>query len=105
MAAQEKQTYTQVKDRYETLRQVAREVVHDGLGPVMPNKRGAAILKNDISLDGLTFQCQNELRKWENTGLRRVVWDWDVVQKNIGLILNALNYRYGIKTFIYVVRA
>ena len=81
MTAQMKQPYTQVKSRYEILRQMAREVVHEDLASVMPNKYGAAILKSNISLDGLTFQCLKELRKWEKNGLRRVTWDWDTVQK------------------------
>ncbi len=81
MTAQMKQPYTQVKSRYEILRQMAREVVHEDLASVMPNKYGAAILKSNISLDGLTFQCLKELRKWEKNGLRRVAWDWDTVQK------------------------
>ena len=63
MTEQLKPTYTQVKSRYETLRQVAREAAHEALAPVMVNKRGAAILKSEISLDGLTFQCLKELKR------------------------------------------
>lgn len=32
--------------------------------------------------DGITFNCQKELRKWEQTGSRRVAWDWDKVLKS-----------------------
>jgi len=81
MTAQTKPTYTQVKSRYEILRQVAREVAHEGLTPVLPNKRGAAILKSEISFDGFTSDCQKELQKWEKKGSRRVAWDWSAVQK------------------------
>ena len=81
MTTQSRPTYTQVKTRFEFLREVARESTWEGLSAVMSNKRDMAILKNSISLDGLTFNSQRELRKWEKTGLRRVAWDWDAVQK------------------------
>ncbi len=81
MMAQLKPSYTEVKNHYEVLRQVARETAQEGLAHVTPNKQGIAILKNDISLNGFTPQCQKELRKWEKTGLRRVAWDWGTVQK------------------------
>ncbi len=78
---QEKPTYKQVQNRYDTLRQVARKIAFEELAPVIPNKRGMAILKSTISLDGFTFDCQKALRKWEKTGLRRVAWDWDEILK------------------------
>jgi len=68
MTTQRKPIYIQVKSRYEDLRQVAREITHERLASVIPNKRGTAVLKSDISLDGLTLNCQKELRKWEKSG-------------------------------------
>lgn len=79
MTANPKPTYTQVKNQYESLREFAREVAYEQLAPVMTNKQGKAVLKSAISLDGLTFDCQRVLRKWEKTGLRSVAWDWDTV--------------------------
>ncbi|MGI9281659.1 MAG: hypothetical protein ACR2PX_18795 [Endozoicomonas sp.] len=81
MTAQPKLTYSLVKNRYEALRQVAREATHEGLPTVLINKRSMAIQKDTISLEGFTFKSQHELKKWELHGLRRVAWDWDVVQK------------------------
>ncbi len=81
MTSQEKPTYRQVQSRYETLRQVARKIAFENLSPVMPNKQGMAILKSTITLDGVTLDCQRELRKWGKSGLRRVAWDWDEVLK------------------------
>jgi len=71
MAAQKKINYAQVKDRYETLRQTARNSAHDVLPSVVHNKRKTAVLKKYITLDGFTFDCQRELKKWEKIGSRR----------------------------------
>lgn len=81
MSAQPKPTYTQVKGRYEKLREIALKIAHDDFDAVMSNKRGKAILRDEIKLDVFTFKSQHELRRWEKTGLRRVAWDWDAVQK------------------------
>ncbi len=32
-------------------------------------------------LDGISMNCQKELRKWGKSGLRRVTWDWGQVLK------------------------
>lgn len=82
MASKQQLHYSQVQSRYEALRNTAREVAHEGFPEVMSNKRGAAILKSHISLEGLTISCQRELRKWENSGSRRVAWDWELVLKS-----------------------
>jgi len=39
MTGQQKLTYTQVKDRYETLRREARDAAHKNLSPVLINKK------------------------------------------------------------------
>jgi hypothetical protein len=71
MSAQPKPTYTQVKGRYEKLREIALKIAHDDFDAVMSNKRGKAILRDEIKLDVFTFKSQHELRRWEKTGLRR----------------------------------
>lgn len=81
MIAQQKPSYTQVKNHYDTLRETARGIAYEQLPSTLLNKQGALILKNTITLDGLTFNCQKELRKWEKTSLRRVTWDWSMVLK------------------------
>ncbi len=81
MVAHNKLSYTHVKDRYETLRKAARNGAFDVLPSVIYNKKNKAILKKSITLDGFTFDCQRELKKWEKIGSRRVVWNWDAVQK------------------------
>lgn len=81
MAAEQKPTYTQVKCLYASLRQTSLEAAQESLPPVLRNKRGMAIVKDSISLDQFTFKSQHELKRWENSGLRRVAWDWDAVQK------------------------
>jgi len=42
--------------------------------------------------DGITFNCQKELRKWEQTGSRRVAWDWDKVLKSYRAHPKRFNY-------------
>ncbi|WP_339065788.1 hypothetical protein [Teredinibacter turnerae] len=81
MTAAQKTSYNQVKCLYASLRQTSLEAAHDGLPPVLRNKRGVAIIKNSIFLDQFTFKSQLELKRWENSGLRRVAWNWDAVQK------------------------
>ena len=81
MTAQLNPTYTQVKNSFESLRELALKIAHDDLRPVISNKRQQAVLKNEIQLDTFTFNTQRELRKWKKTGLRGVAWDWDAVQK------------------------
>lgn len=81
MVAQKKPTYTEVKSLYENLRDKFRDVAHEEFPSVMLNRNKDAILKSDISLDGITLKCLKELRKWEETGLRQVSWDWDKVIK------------------------
>lgn len=76
-----RQTYTQVKHRYEQLRQTAFEAAYKILPNVMPNKHGMAVLKQSVSFDTLTFEAQHQLRRWEKSGLRRVAWNWDEVRK------------------------
>lgn len=82
MISQQKPSYTQIKSHYEMLRITAREIAHEQLASTLLNKQGALILKNNITLDGLSFNCQKELRKWEKMSARRVTWDWDKVLKS-----------------------
>ena len=81
MSAQSKPTYTQVKSKFAQMRQTALEAAHETLPPVLSNKRGMAITKSEISLDGFTFKGQHELKRWENSDFRRVAWNWEAVQK------------------------
>ena len=81
MAVKQKRSYTEVKDYYEILRDEARIATHEELPVSLPNKKGGLIPRNLISLDGFTFDCQNQLRRWEVSGTRRVAWDWRMVQK------------------------
>lgn len=73
--------YPQVKSRYQGLRDSALEIAHASLPPVLSNKRGIAIVKSAISLEGFTFKSQHALKRWESEGVRRAAWDWDAVQK------------------------
>lgn len=81
MTAIKKIPYEQVKCLYASLRQASLDAAQEGLPPVLRNKRGVAIVKDAISLDQFTFKSQRELKRWENSGVRRVAWDWDAVQK------------------------
>ena len=81
MTHQSKLNYQQVIDKYESIRDVAREVAQDQLPSILRNSNGESILKDSISLNGLNVDCLKELRKWESSGLRRVAWNWDHVLK------------------------
>ena len=81
MAIQSKPNYLQVIDKYEALREIAREVAHEQLPMVMMNNKGASVLRDTITLDGITNNCKKELRRWEKSGTRRVAWNWDHVIK------------------------
>jgi len=50
VTAQLKPTYTQVKNRFESLRELALKIAHDDLRPVISNKRQQAVLKMKYSL-------------------------------------------------------
>jgi len=43
---------------------------------VLRSKKGA-VQKESISFQPLDMRALKELRKWENTGLRKAAWDWD----------------------------
>lgn len=81
MKPQQKITYNEVKCRYESLREVSRKAALNQLPQILPNKRGQAVSKNDISFDGFTFKVDRALRAWQRTAVRRVDWDWETVQK------------------------
>lgn len=81
MSAQEKLGYSQVVDRYEALRELSRDVAHDQFPSIMTNRKGVTVLKDAITLEGITLDCKKELRKWEKSGTRRVAWDWDTVTR------------------------
>lgn len=82
MNQQQKPTYTEVKNRYEALRQVAREVAHDSLAPVLVGKSGQAVSKAHIELGGFDQKCEKALRVYQRSSHRRVSWDWDEVRKS-----------------------
>lgn len=44
MISQQKPSYTEVKNHYETLRKAARDITHEQLTPTLLNKQGALIL-------------------------------------------------------------
>ncbi|WP_308365444.1 MULTISPECIES: hypothetical protein [unclassified Microbulbifer] len=81
MAAHLKPTYKEVKSKYEGLRFLSRKLAYETLPPVMRNRLGEAILRDNVSLDGFTLEAQRKLKSWETAGLRRVAWDWEEVTK------------------------
>lgn len=81
MVLKQKRSYAEVKDYYEILRDDARIATHEELPAALLNKKGGLISKSIIHLDGFTFDCQHQLRRWEVSGSRRVAWDWRTVQK------------------------
>jgi len=81
MLPEQKRSYTEVKNHYEILRDDARIATYEELPAALLNKKGGLISKKCIHLDGFTFDCQHQLRKWEVSGARRVAWDWRTVQK------------------------
>lgn len=82
MSAQLKPSYKAVKEKFEMVRQISREVAYEQLSPVLKNRFGQAILRGNIGLDGFTFEAQRKLKSWERSGSRRVAWDWDEVTKS-----------------------
>lgn len=80
MNTQPKPAFTPVTNKFESLREVARNATSESLAPVMSNKYGEAVLTSEVSLQGFNVNSQKELRRWENTGVRRVAWDWETVQ-------------------------
>ncbi len=81
MVLKKKRNYAEVKNYYETLRHEARIATHEELPAALLNNKGRLISKDIIRLDGFTFGCQHELRRWEVSGARRVAWDWRTVQR------------------------
>lgn len=82
MTAQLKPSYKEVKEKFEKVREISREVTYEQLAPVLKNRVGQAILRGNIGLDGFTFEAQRKLKSWERHGLRRVAWDWEAATKS-----------------------
>ena len=78
---QTKVTYSEVKERYEKLRLIARQAAHNSLKKVILNKRGQPIKKDDVSMQGFDMECIRALKRYEASPNRRVFWDWTIVQK------------------------
>ncbi|MCW8875492.1 MAG: hypothetical protein OQK04_01065 [Kangiellaceae bacterium] len=74
-------SYDEIKCRYEKLRRMSRAIALENLPPTLTGKRNIAICKSEISLKGITLECLHQLKRWQTSGSRRVVWDWkDVIQ-------------------------
>lgn len=80
MTAQVKPSYEKVKSHYEAIRELARNEAYATLPEILKGKK-KSILRSDIALDGFTFDCYREVRKWERVKSRKVSWDWHVVRK------------------------
>ena len=53
--------YQQVKDHFHSIQEVALEVAHEALKPVLTNKKGGAVLRSDIGLSTLTTDADDPL--------------------------------------------
>lgn len=81
MSTQKKPTYNKVKSMAEQRKAIAYELAYEQLPHVLRGKKGA-VQKESISFQPLEMRALKELRKWENTGLRKAAWDWDTVLRS-----------------------
>jgi len=73
-------SYKGAWDRYEDIRNLARQVAHEQLPGFLKNRHGHLISKEAVVLSGLDHSVFRILSKWG--GERRLApWDWEDVRK------------------------
>ncbi|MFC6924687.1 hypothetical protein [Microbulbifer taiwanensis] len=82
-----KATHKFAEDKYETLRDSARNLAATTLPRIMSNGKGQAIsLRESVRLAGIDLHTRLKAKSWDDSPFRQVTWDWsDLVSDYVRL--------------------